>query len=106
MENAESIVKEVKEVQGTVESILRDTLGDYKEREKAREKRDFRKDVTIWALIIALVISFFYYQWSFRKFLNQYDFASEIMVEGNEYPAFYQKGERNTLTLPRMQHPY
>lgn len=97
MENADSIVQEVKEVQGAVESILRDTLGDYKEREKARERRDFRKDITIWLLIIALVASFFYYQWSFKNFLSQYEFTSEVTVEGQDAPAFYQKGEGNTV---------
>lgn len=85
-ENAESIVKGVKEVQGAVEAILRDTLGDYKEREKAREKRDIRKDITIWALIIALVGTFIYCQWSFKNFLEQYEFSyEEYSQDGQGY---------------------
>jgi len=83
-ENAESIVKEVKEVQGAVESILRDTLGDYREREAAREKRDKRKDFIIIILILAMVGSFIYYHWSFKDFVSKYDFITEIAVDSKD----------------------
>lgn len=108
MENADSIVQEVKEVQGAVESILRDTLGDYKEREKAREIREKRQYNIILSLIGGMVISFIVtalllffqaqnYDIRFKEFLSQYDFTSEVTVEGQDAPAFYQKGEGNTV---------
>jgi len=98
MENLDNIMQEIRDVQGGVNEVLRDTLGDYKEREAVRERRDFRKDVIIIVLILALVGSFIFYQWNFRSFLEQYEFAAEITVEGTEAPAFYQKGEGNTIT--------
>lgn len=97
MERLDELAKEIQAVQGAVESVLRDTLGDYKEREAAREKRDKRKDGIIIMLIVALVGSFIFYQWNFRSFLEQYEFAAEITVEGTQAPAFYQKGEGNTV---------
>lgn len=76
MENLEDIALELRGMQGAVTEVLRDTLGDYKEREASRNRRDLRKDVTIWLLIVALVGSFFYYQWSFKNFMSEFEYET------------------------------
>lgn len=76
MERAQDLIDEVREVQGTVELILRDTLTDYRGRELAREKSRLRKDIIILVLILSLVGSFIYYQWSFKRFLESSTFET------------------------------
>jgi len=105
MENLDNIMQEIRDVQGGVNEVLRDTLGDYKEREAARDKKEFRKDITIWVLILALVASFAYFQWTlwdsnnrhqqsierlatendvrFKEFLSQYDFQTSVDVQSD-----------------------
>jgi len=102
MENLDNIMQEIRDVQGGVNEVLRDTIGDYKEREAARDRKEFRKDITIWALILSLVISFVYFQWTlwdsnnrhqqsierlatendvrFKEFLSQYDFETTTIT--------------------------
>lgn len=80
MERAQDLVNEVREVQGTIELILRDTLTDYRGRELSREKSRLRKDIIILVLILSLVGSFFYYQWSLGKVISNFEFETTIEV--------------------------
>lgn len=80
-EKLETLTREIRNIPDGVNEVLRETLGDYRHREEAREKRDFRKDITVWLLIVLLASSFFYYQWSFKNFVSQYDFETTITQE-------------------------
>ena len=80
LEKLGDLVEEVKEMQNGVVEVLRDTIEDYR-------KRDFRKDITIYLLIIAFACTAIglsvYHEWSFKKFLEQYDFQT-ITIEGTQ----------------------
>lgn len=101
MEKLDELAKEIQAVQGGVNEVLRDTLGDYKEREAAREKRDVRRDVTIWMLIIGIVISFLYCQWSLRDASIKHQESIERMATENDirFKEFLSQYDFETTTI-------
>ena len=65
-----------KRIQGIVIEILQDNLKDMKKIIK-------RMQITIILLIVLLVGMAYYYEWSFKKFLSQYDFETETVIDTN-----------------------
>lgn len=55
--------------------ILQDVVLDYKKNVK-------RLQAIIVLLVVLLVGTFVYYEWSFKSFLSQYDYSNEI-IENN-----------------------
>lgn len=65
-----------KQIQSVVIELLQDNLIDTKKIIK-------RMQITIILLIILLVGIACYYEWSFKKFLSQYDFQTETAIDTN-----------------------
>ena len=70
-----------KQAKEAILEILQDVVLDYKRNNK-------RLQAIIILLVILLVGTFVYYEWSFKSFLSQYDYVNEIIeknidTEGN-----------------------
>lgn len=77
MENLNDIAKEIENVKEVAISILKDTLVDYK-------KDGFRKTITIWLLIIALVGTFIFSLYNNDKANKEYQANITQLAEEND----------------------
>lgn len=100
MESLSELVHEVRGVQGGVTEILRDTLGDYKQRESSRDKKDFRKDIIIFVLIAALIGCFLYAQWTMRVMTESHQAAIVQLAQDNDkrFKDFLSEYDFETVT--------
>ena len=86
-----------KQVQAVVIELLQDNLADTK-------KVIRRMQATIILLIILLVGTFIYYEWSFKAFMSQYDYENVITTtNANNDNVTYKENSPINATIQNIK---